>query len=186
MTITWSSTDPARSSGVPAQRVPTVVSGEGAGQTAVSGQSCDPSNNCATGSYGPVNVDWTAPSVSAAVANGAGRYQGPVTVRFLCSDGLSGVASCPADAVLSTDGAALSVSGSAVDVAGNAASSTVSGIRIDSVKPSIVFAGNQGTYSPVDRVAISLCGDGCVVGCASSNCLRFLGWRRVSAPVCAR
>jgi hypothetical protein len=63
-----------------------------------------------------MHVDETAPVINGAAtvpANGNGWYNGPVTVHFQCSDALSGVDSCTADQVLTTDGTNLSVTGSA-------------------------------------------------------------------------
>jgi hypothetical protein len=62
-------------------------------------------------------------------------------VHFTCSDGLSQIATCPGDAVLSSDGAGQSVRGTAVDVAGNDRSTTVGGINIDTTDPSIAVQG---------------------------------------------
>jgi hypothetical protein len=72
VTITWTATDPPPSSGTATTPSPTTLSTEGAGQFAVSGRSCDPAANCATGAYGPVNIDATTPTVTIAGAvNGA-------------------------------------------------------------------------------------------------------------------
>lgn len=83
--------------------------------------------------------DRVAPTISgdatpAAILNG--WRAGDVTVSFTCSDtGGSGVASCTAPVVLTTEGASQSAGGSATDVAGNTSSATVSGIGIDKSVP---------------------------------------------------
>ena len=64
----------------------------------------------------------------------AGWYNAPVTVTFLATD-QSGVASVTGPVTLSGQGANQSVTGTAVDVAGNIASTTVSGINIDLIRP---------------------------------------------------
>lgn len=76
----------------------------------------------------------TGAATPAAISNG--WRAGDVTVTFTCSDaGGSGVASCTAPAVLTTEGASQSAGGSAADVAGNTSSTTVTGIGIDKSAP---------------------------------------------------
>jgi hypothetical protein len=100
-----------------------------------------------------VKLDKTAPTISGAATsspNANGWYNGPVTVHFTCADQgavQSGIATCPADVVLSTDGANQSASGTVVDKADNSASATVSGISIDSVKPAITINGLKAIYT---------------------------------------
>jgi len=101
------------------------------------------------------------PTITAAISAGTlgdnGWYTGPVTVHFTCADGGSGVASCPADQVLSAQGMNTSTAGTATDAAGNVSdpSNTIT-VKIDGVKPTISAAisagtlGNNGWYtSPV-------------------------------------
>ncbi len=116
----------------------------------VAGNTSDPAS--VTG----IKIDRTAPTISAAIVKddgsarspdwvnaGATWYKGSVTVRFTCSDPSladttagSGVAQCPANAVLSSDGNNLSASGTATDLAGNtSAPGGVSGINIDGTPP---------------------------------------------------
>ena len=124
-------------SGVASCSSPEVVSSEGAGQL-VSGSAADVAGNVSSAST-TVNLDKTAPSISGVVpvANANGWFNSPVSVSFVCSDALSGVASCPASETLSVDGAAQSVSGTAVDAAGNTRSATASGINIDQTPPTL-------------------------------------------------
>ncbi|HZQ83294.1 MAG TPA: hypothetical protein VFA83_00575 [Acidimicrobiales bacterium] len=87
-----------------------------------------------------VPVDVNPPTISSGAdrpANGNGWYNAPVTVHFTCADGESGVAVCEPDHAVSTDGANQSVTGTARDYVGNTRTSTVSGINIDSVPPTI-------------------------------------------------
>src|SRR5207248_2943487 len=82
----------------------------------------------------------TPPTITGAAspaANAAGWNNTDVTVSFVCSDTLSGVASCAGPTTLSSDGAAQSVTGTASDNAGNTASATVTGINIDKTPPTI-------------------------------------------------
>lgn len=85
-----------------------------------------------------VGIDSSPPLITATVSpppNEAGWRTKPVTVHFDCSDAVSGVASCPADKVLSKDGTGQSVTGTATDRVGNSASTTVKGIDIDLTMP---------------------------------------------------
>ena len=88
-----------------------------------------------------LKIDRTAPTLAGAPttqANGAGWYQGDVTVNFTCTDALSGVAICPTSALVTGNGANQGVlSGTATDVAGNVSDGVrVSGINIDGSAPS--------------------------------------------------
>ena len=126
------------------------ISAETAGQT-VNASALDFAGNTGTDSI-TVKLDKTAPTISGAATtspNASGWYNGPVTIHFTCSDTLSHIATCPADVVLSTNGANQSASGTATDLAGNTASATVSGINIDSVKPIVTLNGvaNGGIYT---------------------------------------
>ena len=101
------------------------------------------------GSAGPVEVtikrDATAPSVSgsaAPAANANGWNNTDVTVTFSGSDGLSGIDSCDAPVVLSSEGAGQSASGTCTDEAGNVSDpATVSGINIDKTAPTVALVG---------------------------------------------
>jgi hypothetical protein len=109
----------------------------------------------------PISIDLIAPTISGAATtspSGNGWYTGPITVRFTCSDALSGIDTCPADAVLSADGANQSLSGTAKDNAGNTKSVTVSGINIDATGPAITLNGvsNGATY-PQGAVPTASC-----------------------------
>jgi hypothetical protein len=91
-----------------------------------------------------VNVDTDAPTISGKAtpaANGFGWNNTDVAVAFTCADvgsGLqTGVAGCAGDTVLANDGAGQSVHGDAVDVAGNRSSTDVTGINIDTAKPTL-------------------------------------------------
>jgi hypothetical protein len=80
------------------------------------------------------------PPVITAVANpapnAAGWNNSPVAVTFDCSDAISGIATCPSPATVSTEGANQPVTGTAVDSAGNTAQATVT-INLDRTPPSI-------------------------------------------------
>lgn len=112
-----------------------------------------------------VNVDKTKPTISAAATsqpNASGWYSAPVTVRFTCADALSGIPSsaCPADQVLSADGAAVSSTAQTVaDVAGHtSAPSTVVTVRLDQTKPAVAVTGvSDGARYSLDNVPTAGC-----------------------------
>jgi hypothetical protein len=115
------------------------LSSEGAGQSA-SGTCTDKAGNSASATQSAINIDKTAPSVSAArspLANVNGWNNTNVTVSFTCSDLLSGVASVDSPVTLSGEGAGQSATGNCTDKAGNSASATQSGINIDKTAPTI-------------------------------------------------
>ena len=146
VTVTWTSADPAPSSGIPTTPAASIISTEGTNLSVTSGTSCDPANNCATGTYGGINLDSTPPTVMANVSgsqNAQGSYIGTVTVHYTCTDALSGVASCPVDVALTQPGANQVVARTATDVAGNVNTATVSGISIATPAPSLVVTTPQ-------------------------------------------
>jgi hypothetical protein len=139
-TVHFDASDDSDGSGVDPSTVTAdqTISTETVG-TLVIGSADDLAGNTGTDSV-TVKLDKTAPTISGSASpgpNANGWNKGPVTVHFTCGDGLSGIATCPADVVLSTSGAAQSVTGTAIDKAGNTKDATVSGINIDSVKPTI-------------------------------------------------
>jgi len=129
------------------------VFGEGAGQSA-SGTCTDKAGNVsAPATVSNINVDKTAPTASASASpapNSNGWNNSDVTVSFSGTDGLSGIDTCSAAAVLSSEGAGQSASGTCTDKAGNvSASATASGINIDKTNPSVSLVNgpaNGGTY----------------------------------------
>ncbi len=117
------------------------------GGTQVSVEAEDFAGNVSTDSA-TVKLDKTAPTIAGAATtlpNANGWYKGPVTVRWTCGDALSGVAVCPGDDVLSSNGAGQSKSGTVEDRADNTASATVSEINIDATPPTVVITGLVGS-----------------------------------------
>ncbi|HZT82478.1 MAG TPA: Ig-like domain-containing protein, partial [Gemmataceae bacterium] len=160
-------------SGVASSSSPATL-GEGANQS-VTGTVTDLAGNTASATVSGINIDETAPTISASATTAdaqpyvSGTWTNQdVTVHFTTSDALSGIASSPADVTLSGEGAGQSVSGTAYDKAGNSASATFSDIRIDKTAPasSISLAGTAGsngwyvsnvtvTLSAVDQASLS-------------------------------
>jgi hypothetical protein len=111
----------------------------------------DKAGNAATAATVTVLVDKTVPAITGRATtdpNAAGWYKAPVAVRFECQDALSGIASCQPDAMLAAQGAN-SVTGTAVDGAGNRATTTVGGIKVDTVAPVVSIGGipDGATYT---------------------------------------
>ena len=112
--------------------------GEGADQS-VTGTATDNAGNGATTTVAGVNVDKTAPDLSAAptaLPNDNGWYNAPVTQVWLASDALSGLAGeTPAHAVLDTEGRGQTVSAQVSDKAGHTTSATSAPVDIDLTDP---------------------------------------------------
>jgi hypothetical protein len=150
------------------------VSSETAG-TVVQGSATDTAGNVGTDSV-TVKLDKTAPTIKAATSGTSGQngwYTSPVTVTFDCSDQgtvQSGIATCDQPSTLSTDGRGQGAKGTATDKAGNSASTTVSGIDIDTTKPTITNPGAKdgGIYTLGDS-AIPTSATGCTASDAGSG-----------------
>ncbi len=140
-----------------------ILTAEGAGQI-VNGAAIDNAGNSA-GTSASVNIDKTAPEITAAPdrpANAAGWYNADVIVNFVCSDDLSGIASCPAAQTLS-EGPAQSATGTATDAANNMAIASVDHINIDKTAPvisaSLSNGYSAGTWTNQDVVVTFVCND---------------------------
>jgi hypothetical protein len=151
----WNDTDVAVSfqcednlSGVASCGPDQTLSSEGAGQS-VTGKAVDEAGNSASTIVDEINIDKTVPTISAGATtdpNSAGWYNHDVTVHFTCADGLAGIAdgACPADQVLSDEGAAVASSAQTVmDKAGNTSDpSNVVTVSIDKTAPGITWNGS--------------------------------------------
>ncbi len=101
-------------------------------------------------------VDNDPPAITASLdqaPNAAGWHHADVTVRFACTDAISGVASCPAPVVVRTEGSQQVVTGTATDLAGNTASTSVA-IHLDTTPPvltsTLTPAANAAGWSQAD------------------------------------
>jgi hypothetical protein len=115
-------------SGLASCSAPSTV-GEGAGQSRT-GTATDVAGNSASTTVSPINVDLTAPTITATPSrppDSGGVYTSPVTVTFTCTDALSGIApgACPAPVTVSVDGTT-TVTGTTTDRAGNTATTSAS------------------------------------------------------------
>jgi hypothetical protein len=138
VTIHWAGQDGLSGIDPATQPTDSTITGEGSNLGAGPASISDKAGNVGTGSVGGIKIDRTAPTISGAAtmsANAAGWYKSSVTVHFTCNDALSGVQECGNDVVLRSDGANQSASGTATDKADNSASTTKSGINIDSQAP---------------------------------------------------
>jgi hypothetical protein len=143
VTLNWSCTDSL--SGIASGTTSQTVTTEGANQTST-GTCTDRAGNISTNTQTGINIDLTAPSASAnalPAPNGNGWNNSAVTVSFSGTDSPSGIGSCSADVILSSEGMGQSASGTCTDLAGNiSATATVSGINIDLTDPGLSLPGN--------------------------------------------
>ncbi|MCC6568459.1 MAG: HYR domain-containing protein [Anaerolineales bacterium] len=143
VTVTFSGSDGG--SGLASCSAPVVLSAEAAGQSAT-GTCTDNAGNSSSTTVNNINIDKTAPTATATASpapNGNGWNNTDVTVSFSGVDGLSGIDSCTANALLNTEGAGQSASGTCADLAGNvSAPATASGINIDKTDPVLNLPAN--------------------------------------------
>src|SRR5207253_10135910 len=137
---------------------PTVLSGEGANQSAT--QSCsDVAGNFVSTTLSGISIDLTPPTIAFAsrtVPNANGWNNTSVTLTWNCSDSLSGTAASTVSQMLATEGASQYSTGTCSDRAGNSVSNTQTNINIDetapvlspSVSPNPIILNGTGTANP--------------------------------------
>jgi hypothetical protein len=124
-----------------------------------------------------VKIDRAAPSIVHTIKpdpNDDGWDNSDATVHFICEDPISGIKSCTADRVVTTEGVDQKVVGTAVDNAGNSSTDTAT-VNLDKTKPTISGksdrpANGDGWYS--DNVTVNFaCTDGLsgIAQCASDQ-----------------
>jgi hypothetical protein len=131
--------------------------------TSVTGNATDNAGNTAESTVGPIRIDRTAPDLTSLLpdpvgidAAGARWYTGDVVAKWLCADGLSGIAldaagasTCPAPATVKGEGRGLGAGPvSLSDKAGNSRSASVGDVNIDRKGPDIA-----STVSPSPNAA---------------------------------
>ena len=97
-----------------------------------------------------IKIDLTAPTISGTATtspNANGWYNGSVTIHWTCSDALSGIATCPSDQTISSEGADQTLSGTATDLAGNSTTVNSSPVSIDLTAPTISGAATTSPNS---------------------------------------
>jgi hypothetical protein len=161
VTVHFDAKDTDPGSGVAAGSItPDVTISTETAATVVNGSAQDTAGNIGTDSV-TVKLDKTAPAIGGAIATGTmggnGWYTGAVTVHFTCTDSLSGIAVCPDDVTLTTNGANQSLTRSATDVAGNVSSATMSGINIDNEPPTITNVNVANGFYTLGAVPTPSC-----------------------------
>jgi len=140
VTVSFSCTDAASGLATGYPPAPTTVSTEGANQS-VNGSCADKAGNTASASVTGINIDKTAPTISAnrtPAANANGWNNTDVTANYTASDALSGLdAPATGSHVFNTEGTGLSHTFTVTDKAGNSASATISDVKIDKTAPTI-------------------------------------------------
>ncbi|MGA7669838.1 MAG: Ig-like domain repeat protein, partial [Nitrolancea sp.] len=175
VTIHWTCSDGL--SGIDSCPSDSIISTEGTSQTA-SGTAVDKAGNSTTIDSPAVKIDLTAPTLVGTPTsdpNGNGWYNGSVTIHWTCSDAGSGVATCPSDAVITSEGNAQTVSGTATDNAGNSATVDSAPVDIDLTPPTVVYSGNQGTYTVDQTVTITCTASDALSGIDSTTCADITG-----------
>ena len=117
----------------------TTVTIDGDGTHTLEYWSVDKAGNVETHKNVDVKIDSSAPTIShtqSPLANANGWNRTNVTVKFVCEDASSGIASCTSDQVVSAEGKSQEVQGTATDNAGNSASDKAL-VSIDKTDPSI-------------------------------------------------
>src|SRR4051794_13070815 len=138
ITVTWTGADTG-GSGV-ASITPATQSVTTDGTVTKTATVTDNVGNTGTSAPVTVKLDKTAPTITGSrtpPANANGWTNTDVTVTFAPSDATSGVKSSSAPTPLSTSAPTQSVTGTVTDNADNTASTTVSGINIDKVAPTL-------------------------------------------------
>jgi hypothetical protein len=158
VTVTWGLQDPESAISARVGCDQATVASDTAGETLT----CSATSAGGTASRSvTIKRDATPPTIAAGAspsANANGWSNTPVAVSFVCTDAMAGVASCPGQQTLSTQGANQTASGTATDNAGNAATASVTGISIDLTPPQVAVTGvENGKVYPQGSVPAAGC-----------------------------
>ena len=107
--------------------------------------SVDRAGNIETAKKVDVKIDGNAPTIShtqSPLANANGWNRTTVTVKFVCADTTSGIASCTSDQVVSSEGKSQEIVGTATDNAGHTATDKAL-VSIDTTNPEITAAADR-------------------------------------------
>jgi hypothetical protein len=166
VTVSFTCSDAA--SGLAAGSPPgsTELSSEGAGQS-VTGTCVDNAGHSASATVSGINIDKTAPSISASrlpAPNANGWNNTDVTATYMASDALSGlVEAATGTHTFNTDGAGQEHPFEVHDKAGNSAMTVVSGVNIDKTAPIITPhrtpAANSNGWNNTDVTVSFECTD---------------------------
>jgi hypothetical protein len=111
--------------------------------------SVDKANNFEMPKVKTIKIDKSMPSILGIVfpaPNPTGWNTSNLIVKFICSDPLSTIATCPSDEVVFMEGAGQVISGTGFDKAGNSASASVT-VNLDKTPPRVL------SNSPADKAA---------------------------------
>ncbi|HEY5424194.1 MAG TPA: hypothetical protein VIK05_12010, partial [Ilumatobacteraceae bacterium] len=138
--------------------------GEGSNQTA-QGTSADAAGNLANATVNNINIDKTVPQLVGSPTTPPdqnGFYRGPVTIHWTCTDALSGFASgaCPANSLISGNGAGLFASAAVSDKAGNTSVASSTAVNIDASAPTTTSDAPAGWQTVDIVVNLSATDDG--------------------------
>jgi sugar lactone lactonase YvrE len=141
------------------------------------GVSTDRAGNSGTGIFAGIEIDKTAPTVTASATKSdgtayvAGTWTNQtVTVSFTCSDAGSGVATCPSNVVLSAEGVTPAVTATASDKAGNTVNSVFGPVWIDKTPPTLNPSVNPNPVA-LNAAATAIAGAAdALSGVASQSC----------------
>jgi hypothetical protein len=135
------------------------IATDGLNQT-VTGTATDRAGRTASVTSDPFSISSAVPTITANVSpapNAAGWNNTALTVHFTSSDSVSGIASCPAAQVVSTEGSNQVVSRTAVNNAGNVATATVL-INLDMTAPVVTLSpptdSTTGTTEPTPTITL--------------------------------
>ncbi len=147
LVINWSCSDTL--SGVADCPTNTMLNGEGAGLSGT-GTATDIAGNQSTFTISDIKIDRTNPTISVSAINAdsspyiaGSETSQSVTVHFMCSDLLSGIATCPSDQTFTAAGTIASVVGTSTDNAGNLATTSFGPIVIVNHAPELSAIGNK-------------------------------------------
>jgi hypothetical protein len=166
ITVSFTCADEADGSGLATNTVAGATLGaDGANQAVTNSGQCSDNagNGAAPVTVSGLNLDKTPPSISAAATsapNANGWYNNDVVIHFTCTDGLAGVASCPPDQGLSSEGTAVaSTAQTSSDLAGNSsAPSNVVTVQLDKTPPLVAVTGvSNGAQYPLGSVPVAGC-----------------------------
>jgi len=149
VTVTFTCAD--TQSGITACTSPVTVTAEGADHV-VTGSATNGAGNTATTTVSGISIDKTPPLITASVTtspNAAGWYNTAPTIHFTCTDALAGIAECPGDMQVTSEGPNQTISATATDRAGNTADITVTGLNVDLSPPMVTITGaiDGATYA---------------------------------------
>jgi hypothetical protein len=143
----------------------------------------DLAGNSASATVSGINILTVPPSITGSASpapNANGWNNSNVTVHFTCVGSLPIVGGCPADVVLSSDGAGQTVNRTITDTAGHSASVTVGPINIDKTAPALTLPANISTNASGLSGAVVT-----YSGASASDALSGFAGGNTTTPTCS-